>query len=173
MPTASTVEQKPDTSGPVLDGMYRVDYNYAKTTANGVPHPESDKTRWWAFRSSCSTTGCAATGAELDSSNHQEATGSPIVLQFNNDHWQNVAVPLRLPCAGMGPNPQGIRSLNTVASTWSWEPQDDGVLKGVSNIEVRSNECGLGGLSTVTPLTATRIGAVPPAVVVADPRLFH
>jgi serine/threonine-protein kinase len=171
-PVPTTSASRPAIAGPVLDGTYRVDYNYANTTVNGVPHPEADRTVWWAFRSSCTATGCVATGALLDRANHQVAAGTPSVLQFNNGHWQDVPKPVRIPCAGTGPNPQGIRDQNTTTSSWSWEPQSDGRLKGVSNTEVRSNECGLGGVSAVTPLAATRIGDVPPAVVLADPALF-
>jgi serine/threonine protein kinase, bacterial len=171
VPTNSA--SRPAIAGPVLDGTYRVDYHYANTTLNGVPHPEADKTVWWAFRSTCTPNGCVATGAELDRANHQEATGSPRVLQFNDGRWQDVPTTSRIPCAATGPNPQGIRDQNTITNSWSWEPQSNGTLKGLSNTEMRSNECGLGGLSAVTPIVATRVGDVPPAVVLADPALFQ
>ncbi len=171
-PVPTTSASRPAIAGPVLDGTYRVDYNYANTTVNGVPHPEADNTVWWAFRSSCTATGCVATGALLDRANHQVAEATPSVLQFNNGHWQDVPKHMRIPCADTGNNPQGIRDQNTITSSWSWEPQSDGTLKGVSNTEVRSNECGLGEVSAVTPIAATRIGDVPPAVVLADPALF-
>jgi serine/threonine-protein kinase len=52
------------------------------------------------------------------------------------------------------------------------EPQHDGTLKGVDTLKTESDECGFRGLVMSVPLVATRVGEVPPSVVLADPALF-
>ncbi|WP_375488010.1 serine/threonine-protein kinase, partial [uncultured Mycobacterium sp.] len=47
---------------PLLQGTYRLDYDRAKQTSSGVIANDGAQTSWWAFRSSCTATGCAATG---------------------------------------------------------------------------------------------------------------
>ena len=173
-PTTNT--SAPAVPGPVLDGTYRLDYDYAKTTVNGVLHPSDNSLDWWAFRSLCTTAGCVATGTRLDDANHQEAAGFPKVLQFDNGHWHDVPLTLRISCAHSGTWPSGTAppptDQNTVSSSWSWEPQPDGALKGVDTLKIETDECRLGGQVGVTPLVATRIGDVPSSVVLADPALF-
>jgi serine/threonine protein kinase, bacterial len=68
-------QETPKSSPPtaVLDGTYRLDQDGAKVTTNGAPSPVSNATFWYAFRSSCGSTGCAATGTRLDDNNHQVA----------------------------------------------------------------------------------------------------
>jgi serine/threonine-protein kinase len=56
--------------------------------------------------------------------------------------------------------------------SWSLQPQLDGTLRGVKTYIVLTNECGRQGNVHKTPFVATRIGDVPPAVVLADPALF-
>ena len=56
----------PATSTPpaaVLDGTYRVDFDGAMVTLNGTPTTPKPNTTWWyAFGSSCGSSGRAATG---------------------------------------------------------------------------------------------------------------
>ncbi|EUA08660.1 non-specific serine/threonine kinase domain protein [Mycobacterium xenopi 4042] len=60
------------TAVPTLDGTYRLDYDRDKRTSNGVPVRHTGiPASWWAFRSSCTTAGCAATGTQLDDGGHQ------------------------------------------------------------------------------------------------------
>jgi hypothetical protein len=58
----------------------------------------------------------------------------------------------------------------TESLSWSLEPPPDGTLKGVETIQVQTNECGTQG-TIRTSFVATRIGDVPPSVIVADPSL--
>jgi serine/threonine-protein kinase len=51
------------------------------------------------------------------------------------------------------------------------EPQPDGTLRGTETETVLTNECGNQG-TWRTPLSVTRTGDVPRAVVLADPALF-
>src|ERR1700761_587047 len=64
---------KTSTSGsalaaPPLSGSYRLDYDRAKQTSNGVIRTNGGDTTWWAFSSACTAAGCAATGSKLDDS---------------------------------------------------------------------------------------------------------
>ena len=66
-------------AAPPLDGTYRLSYDLAKQTDNGAPHPQPNiNPVWWAFRSSCTSTGCVATGTRLDDNNHQATSSNPI-----------------------------------------------------------------------------------------------
>jgi len=168
-PASST--PAPATAGPALGGTYRVDYDWAKQTANGRPttgDPTTKTTNWWAFRSLCTATGCVATGSRLADTNHNEAKGVGHLLHFADGHWQDT--PYLHP-----PEPcRGTNGTVTDTSTLSWslEPQPDGTLRGVATETVLTNECANQGTVYRTPVVATRIGDVPPNVIVADPTLF-
>jgi serine/threonine-protein kinase len=159
----------------VLDGTYRLDHDNAKGTQNGAPNPQpnSDNTRWWAFRSSCKSTGCVATGTNLDKINHQVAStpADTDILHFADNHWQDSTpwrhqVPMQQ-C--LGANGQVTTGEETQMVAWSFEPQADGTLKGVVTITVLTNECGHQGGVQQLPFVATRVGDVPVGVTVADP----
>jgi serine/threonine protein kinase, bacterial len=70
-PAAQPSTRVPAVAGPVLDGTYRVDLDFEHQTLNGAPQPSSDTTAWWAFRSTCTPTGCAATATKLDANLNQ------------------------------------------------------------------------------------------------------
>ena len=55
---------------------------------------------------------------------------------------------------------------------WSFDPQPDGTLKGLTVRTILSNGCGTQGTVYRTPFVARRTGDVAPSVVVADPALF-
>jgi serine/threonine-protein kinase len=174
----ATVVSAPTTStsaaaaaGPMLDGTYLLDYDGANVKTNGARDPGTSSTEWWAFHSSCKSTGCVATGAELDDANHQEAKGASNVLQFADAHWQDTPWSALLDCAEVAnraPNPTDKVSVD---QTWSWEPQPDGTLRGVKTITL-PNGCSLPRRVLEFPFVATRVGDVPPHVIVADPTLF-
>jgi serine/threonine protein kinase, bacterial len=169
-PAAST----PARPGVVLDGTYRFDYDYAKQTINGAPFaiPTTDNTAWWAFRSSCGSTGCVASGTQLDTNNPQVARtpAQPADYRFIDGHWQSTPVQRQLTqprC--LGANGQVVPGANTVMLTWSLEPQPDGTLRGVKTGTALTNECGLQGQVALAPVVATRVGDVPTGVAIADP----
>ena len=159
-------------AGPALDGTYRVDYDWAKQTANGAPTTgdpaTTQTTNWWAFRSSCTATGCVATGSRLAETNHNEARGGALVLRFAEGHWQDTPY-LHPPeqCRGTSGT-----ATDTSTLSWSLEPQPDGTLRGVQTETVLTNECGNQGTVYRTPVVATRTGDVPTSVTMADPALF-
>ena len=156
----------------MLDGTYRVVYEFTKQTANGAPATGTavDETYWWAFRSSCTSAGCVATGAGLDDTNHQEATGrNEQILHFADGHWQNTTAALvDSPCPG-AKHPGVNQSLTR---SWSLTPQSDGTLRGVETQTALTDECGKQGYVWQTPLAVTHEGDVAPTVMVADPALF-
>ena len=84
--TSTTAQQVP---GPALDGTYRLDFDLQNQTIDGtVTGLGAAVTEWWAFRSVCTSAGCAAAGSQLAESNQQEGTGTSSVLQFADGHWQ-------------------------------------------------------------------------------------
>ena len=156
--------------GPILDGTYRVDYDNANQTVNGAPNKRHryHGTEWWAFRSQCtSATDCVATASKLVDTNHQEAAGVAHVLRFVDGHWQDT--PYLQPPTRECPGTNGIE---TTTISLSLEPQPDGTLRGVQTITALTNECGHQGTVWRTPTVATRMGDVPPSVILADPALF-
>ncbi|BBY08587.1 serine/threonine-protein kinase [Mycobacterium noviomagense] len=155
---------------PVLDGTYRLDYDRAKQTSSGVIANDGAQTSWWAFRSSCTASGCAATGTKLDNGNHQVAkttgTGNAGVLHFVDGHWQGEPRQVEVQCRQAH---QTLTSRQDETVVWSLTPQADGTLRGVQIQTVQSADCGAQGATLRIPVTATRIADVPPDVPVADP----
>jgi serine/threonine-protein kinase len=159
----------PQVAGPVLDGTYRVDFDLQNQTINGtVSGLGAAVSEWWAFRSACNREGCAAAGSQLAESNQQEATCTTSVLHFGDGHWQGTPT-LQAPMECARTNKTGR---DDETRLWSWEPQADGTLRGVTIGTILSNGCGAQGTVYRTPFVARRTGEVAPSVVVADPALF-
>src|SRR5271168_4428075 len=181
-PTRDTVSTSP-TSSPagtpvppvaVFDGTYRFDYDYNKQTINGAPYAvhTTDTTSWWAFRSSCRSTGCVATATELDPKDHQAAhtPATSAEYRFVDGHWQSTPVQRQLGQSRcLGTDGQVVAGANTVMLTWSLAPQPGGALTGEKTGIALTNECGLQGQVAVAPVVASRVGAPPTGVPVADP----
>ena len=171
-PAASAAPARP--GGPTLNGTYQLTYDQSKRTTNGVAiRQDGADTNWWAFRSACTTNGCAATGTQLDDANHQVAStangGETDTLRFVAGYWQGAPQQERVGCTQ--PNGQVLATQqDTVA--WSLAPQADGTLRGTETQTVVSNECGAQGAVVRIPVVATRVGNVPPAVALADPTLI-
>ena len=162
----------PATSGgPVLNGTYKLDYDQTKRTTNGIPiRHDGSATNWWAFRSVCTTNGCAAAGTQLDDATHQVASttngGQTDTLRFVGGYWQGAPQQERVGCTQ--PNGQ-VRATQQETIAWSLAPQADGTLRGTVTETVLSNECGAQGAVVRVPVVATRVGDVPPGVTLADP----
>ncbi len=157
-------------AAPPLNGSYRLDYDRAKQTSNGVIRTSGGATSWWAFSSACTATGCAATGAKLDDASHSMAkttgTGSTGVLHFVDGHWQAEPRQIQVPCRTSRGGPMSTQAETVV---WTLTPEPDGTLRGVQTQTVQSNECGSQGATLRIPVVASRTGEVPPDVTVADP----
>jgi len=159
------------TGGPALDGTYRLTYDHGKQTANGIPiRHDGTGTDWWAFRSACTTNGCAATATRLDDATHQTAAttggGHTDTLRFVGGYWQGTPQQQRVGCT----QPDGrTRATQQETIAWSLAPQAGGTLRGTVTEAVLSNECGARGAVVRVPVVATRVGGVPPGVHPADP----
>jgi serine/threonine-protein kinase len=146
-------------------------YNQSKRTGNGVAirHDGAD-TNWWAFRSVCTTNGCAATGTQLDDATHQVASttdgGQTDTLHFVGGYWQGTPQQERVGCTQ--PNGQ-VAATQQETVAWSLVPQADGTLRGTKTETVLSNECGAQGAVVRTPVVATRVSDAPAGVTLADP----
>jgi serine/threonine protein kinase, bacterial len=157
--------------GPTLNGTYQLTYDQSTRTTNGVAiHQAGANTDWWAFRSACTTNGCAATGTLLDGANHQVAStsngGETDTLRFVAGYWQGAPRRERLGC--VQPNEQ-VRATQQDTVAWSLAPQADGTLRGTETQTVVSNECGAQGAVVRIPVVATRVGDVARGVTLADP----
>jgi serine/threonine protein kinase, bacterial len=165
----STSTTAPPVPGPVLDGTYRLDFDLQNQTIDGtVTGLGAAVTEWWAFRSVCTSAGCAAAGSQLSESNQQEGTGTSSVLHFADGHWQGTPT-LQAP---MGCDKTNKPGREDETRLWSWDPQPNGTFKGVQIGTVLSNGCGIQGRVYRTPFVATRTGDVAASVIVADPGLF-
>ncbi|HEY2501244.1 MAG TPA: serine/threonine-protein kinase [Mycobacterium sp.] len=170
-PSAPAASPAPKPGGPVLNGTYQLTYDRTKRTTNGIAirHDGSD-TNWWAFRSACTTNGCAATGAKLDDTNHQVAStadgGETDTLRFVGGYWQGAPQQERVGCRQ--PNRQ-VRATQQETVAWSLAPQPDGTLRGTETETVLSSECGAQGAVVRLPVVATRVGDAPAGVTLADP----
>lgn len=170
-PSLPAAGAAPTAGGAVLNGTYRLDYDQSRRTTNGIGirHGGAD-TDWWAFRSVCTTKGCAATGARLDDANHQLPSnadgGQADTLRYVGGYWQGAPEQLRVGCtAPIGQLP--ATQQETVA--WSLAPQADGTLRGTETETVLSNECGAQGAVVRVPVVATRAADVPAGVTLGDP----
>ncbi|HEX5255917.1 MAG TPA: serine/threonine-protein kinase [Mycobacterium sp.] len=157
--------------GPVLQGTYKLNYDQTKRTTNGISIRHAGAvTSWWAFRSVCTTNGCAATGTQLDDPTHQVANtidgGQTDTLRFVGGYWQGTPAQQRVGCAQ--PNGQ-VRATQQETIAWSLAPQADGTLRGTLTETVLSNECGAQGAVVRVPVVATRTGDAPATLTLSDP----
>ncbi|WP_428340440.1 serine/threonine-protein kinase [Mycobacterium sp.] len=166
---------KTSTSGsalavPPLNGSYRLDYDRAKQTSNGVIRTNGGDTTWWAFSSACTASGCAATGTKLDAASHTSAkstgTGNASVLHYVDGHWQSEPRQMQAQCQKTRGAPIVTQSETVV---WSLTPEPDGTLRGVQTQAVQTNECGSQGATLRIPVVGSRTGDIPPEVITADP----
>ncbi len=166
---------KTSTSGsalaaPPLNGSYRLDYDRARQTSNGVIRTNGGDTTWWSFSSACTASGCAATGTKLDEASHTSAkstgTGNTSVLHYLDGHWQSEPRQMQAQCKKARGAPIVTQSETVV---WSLTPEPDGTLRGVQTQTVQTNECGSQGATLRIPVVGSRTGDVPPDVTMADP----
>lgn len=157
--------------GPVLNGTYQLTYDRSQQTTNGVAiRHDGAATSWWAFRSVCTTNGCAATGTQLDAANHQVASttdgGHTDALRFIAGYWQGTPQREQVGCTQ--PNGQ-VRATQQETVAWSLAPQADSTLRGTVTETVLSNECSAQGAVVRVPVVVTRVGDDPAGISLADP----
>jgi len=167
-PTAST----PVAAPAALDGTYRLQVQRTKQTFNYTPDPQPpDANTWWAIRSSCTPSSCAAVGLPLDDNDHARAKpsgGELVVFDFLEGRWLSRPQNSTFPCIGLN----GVNGVHTTTQVLSLRPQPQGELSGEITVTVQSNECGQRGAVLRAPAAATRSGEVPPGVSVPDPTAF-
>ncbi|MBS4726904.1 serine/threonine protein kinase [Mycobacterium sp. SM1] len=154
----------------LLQGTYRIDLERTQETYNGTPNPQPpNAATWWAFRSSCTSTGCVARGIMLDENDHRAAStsagGRPIVLDYQVGAWQSRPETLPFACA----RPDGTPAEEATTQVISLHPSDHGSLRGVMTVTVHTDECGQKGGRFVIPVAAERVGELPPGVTVPNP----
>ncbi len=157
--------------GPVANGTFQLTFDRSKQTGNGVPiRHEGANTAWWAFRWACTSSGCVATGIQLDDANHQIAStadgGHTDTLHFISGYWQGTPQQETVGCTE--PNGQ-VTATQKETIAWSLAPQADGSLRGTQTETVLSNECGAQGAVLRVPVVAKRVGDAPAGVDFADP----
>ncbi|MGH3563915.1 MAG: serine/threonine-protein kinase, partial [Mycobacterium sp.] len=160
--TSATTTTPATVAGPVLDGAYRVDLDFAHRTINGVPSPSTDRTAWWAFRSTCAPAGCVATATKMDGNGNQAADtpGSTDVFHFVDGAWQDTPTPY----PGNVSCPDGSTVPATMVGHSLWTPQPDRTFTGVQVATVQTAVCGLQGETFRVPFVANPIGDVPSGV---------
>jgi len=170
--TAAAAPTTSTTSQPlvVLDGDYRLDLDRSQQTYNQTPDPQPpDVTTWWAFRSSCTPTGCLASGVLLDDDNHQTvsttAGGHFIVWDLRDGLWQSRPETLQFQCTGLN----GTAGSENATQVMTLQPQGPSSLKGTMTVTVQTNECGQIGGRIAFPAIAVRVSDVPPGVKVPSP----
>lgn len=166
-------------AAPPLDGTYRVDVDRTEQTVMGAPNPPNPPSRpgadtfWWAYRSSCTATGCVATGTALDVHDHQKATTPPTtaLLHFVDGQWRRAPNQFqrRYDRCLSAEGKSVVPGEDTEQIEWSVETQPDGTFRGVHTNTVLTDECGVAGVVRQSPIVLTRVGDVPPSVIVADP----
>jgi hypothetical protein len=155
----------PVVHGQVLDGVYEIASDNEHRTVNAVPRPGVDITRYWAFRSLCTQTGCVATAAEVDDISHQTpyADHDHSTWRWHDGSWQEELDHNTIPCGSASDAPAATQTMMRTLA-----PQPDGTLKGTETDAVDNDSpCGAGAVMNFS-ITAKRIGDTPTGVV-ADP----
>jgi len=145
-------------NGPVLDGTYRVDLDGKQRLGNGTPMPIAPISNSYAFRSTCSPTGCVAAATLLQRDDIKRAANFPVILDYVDGGWQMVTADT-FTCRDGSTTP-GI-------SAWFLKPGPNGSLVGTFySAQAARIDC----VATLqAPLSLTRVGDVDPGVAIADP----
>jgi hypothetical protein len=139
------------TSGPSIDGTYRVDYDAEAQSKNGKPAPaEPIPALAWSFHSACPVAGCVATASRL----REGGADLKVVLDLIDGRWVEAHM------AEAGSCPGGATAPHLVA--WTLEPKPDGTFAGTQTDTFMGTTC-----TTVlqTPITLTRVGNAAPTAV--------
>lgn len=141
-----------------LSGVYRLDFDAKQQVAGGEPKPYRPFSRSFAFRSTCSATGCVATGSRVKNDDTGELADPKfsVVLDYVDGEWVTT-FPAQETC-GAKESP--------VLVSWALKPGDDARLAGT---RIESSVTPGCAYNTQIPVTATRLGDAGPSVPVANP----
>jgi serine/threonine protein kinase, bacterial len=152
-----------------MDGTYRIEVQREKQTFNYVADPQPPNvSTWWAFRSSCTETACAAAATQLDDDEHTQAMssgGGHLAMTFGDGRWQSEPQTTQFPCVGKN----GMAQMQTTTLVLSLRPRPQGDFVGEETVTVDTNECGQRAAVIRIPAVASRSGDVPAGVTVPDP----
>jgi serine/threonine-protein kinase len=127
---------------------------------------------YWAYRSTCSASGCVAEGVMLDPNDHTkpDKSGDTSEKRFVEGEWLSKPVKVNADYERCSiDNGKQVPGSDTESVTSSWRPQPDGRLIGMSTQTVITDECFFEGRVTQVPVTVRRIGDVPDGVELPDP----
>ena len=149
---------KTSTSGsalaaPPLNGSYRLDYDRAKQTSNGVIRTNGGDTTWWAFSSACTAPGARrpapSSTTPVTRPRRPPAPATPASCITSTGIGKRAAAD-----AGPVPARPAAAPIVTQSETvvWSLTPEPDGTLRGVQTQAVQTNECGSQGATLRIPV---------------------
>jgi serine/threonine protein kinase, bacterial len=86
---AAESPSEPIKSGAALNGTYRLDFDAAQQLAGGEPKPYDPFARWFAIRSTCSASGCIATGSRVKADDRRQRADPAfsVVLDWVGGEW--------------------------------------------------------------------------------------
>jgi hypothetical protein len=144
--------------GYALNGTYRLDFDAAQQLAGGVSKPYDPFARWFAFRSTCSESGCIATASRVKADDPRQLAepAFSVVLDWVGGEWVTT-FPANETCGDKD---------TAVLVSWALKPGGDGELTGTRTESSVTPGCAY---NTQIPVAVTRLGDVDSAVAVADP----
>src|SRR5581483_4438698 len=149
----------PAHADPALNGTYRLDFDGAHRTINGVPRPTPNTSATYTFTSSCTDNGCVAYATMLNSTDTEavSAHNPDLTVQFTDGSW-TVSLPYDSPCEGSGERNQLLN--------WTLTPQPGAdTLTGSRIVANVGNSCpGDEPGPLAQPMTATRVGEPAPGI---------
>lgn len=162
-PSVVVVPPKPKL--PLLNGTYRIFYDWANSTARnnerkggGTVHWESNGDAaygFFAISSTCTQADCIATGHYLDHGKPRDDAPT-LVLRLVDMEWHDVSpVTWQSKCTYVDTGE--VAGEATQTQTMDFVAQLDGSFHGAMTTTTVSDECGDKGDTSVTPVTMTRI----------------
>lgn len=159
---ATTPSPAPSAAGPVLNGLYKIDFDVAKRTQLGAPSPRTEPlSARWALDSHCAADDvCIATGTRI------KPDGSPTNIQGTLDlidgNWVMVIAEDSKCRAGGQPA--------RVLGTWVLTPQPNDTLSGTWTEITTGPDCPW---VVQMPVTVSRQGEIPQGVQLIDPTVVE
>jgi hypothetical protein len=149
---------EPIRSGAALNGTYRLDFDAAQQLAGGEPQPYDPFARWFAFRSTCSASGCIATGSRVkaDDPGQPADPAFSVVLDWVGGEWVTTFAADET-CGNKD---------TAVLVSWALKPGGGDTLTGT---RIESSVTPGCAYNTQIPIAVKRIGDVDAAIAVADP----
>lgn len=161
---------------PMIDGVYRLDYRWSETSFQNSKHVDwstagNVPSEWYAFASSCTASGCIATGTYLDQASHAviDPAGTTMVLRLADNVWSDVSPRQRH--NGCTFKSDGFEASSVESFTMSLDPLPDGSFRGSLTMRTETNECGDMGSAVITPVALTRVGPLPEGLFTPQTRL--